>query len=203
MLKTLGIGRFQVMALLQAARYYVLKGNLDKAKSFGLNRAIFYAWAKYYGPSKGAWIKIKVDDLVKRRLSEIEKVKCSEGFTEVLGECVQVGRKGFFKIGDKEQDPKDFDEQVLRKVSKVIDPKKVWEAAVNYVRQYPEWVLKDPKRFYKLVYEPIRDEFFNYLLNGLEPTPPKDILEKVRASDRLLEEARRKQRSLIDFMDKD
>ncbi|RLG48124.1 MAG: hypothetical protein DRN90_03930, partial [Thermoproteota archaeon] len=29
------LGRFQVMGLLQAARYYVLKGNLEKAKSFG------------------------------------------------------------------------------------------------------------------------------------------------------------------------
>jgi len=38
------IGRFQVMGLLQAARYYVLYGDLEKAKSFGINRAIFYAW---------------------------------------------------------------------------------------------------------------------------------------------------------------
>ena len=43
------IGRFQVMSIIQAARYYVLTGDLEKAKSFGLNRAIFYAWAKYHG----------------------------------------------------------------------------------------------------------------------------------------------------------
>ena len=42
------VGRFQVMGLLQAARYYLLTGDLQKAKSFGLNRAIFYAWAKHY-----------------------------------------------------------------------------------------------------------------------------------------------------------
>ncbi len=41
--KPVKIGRFQVMALLQAARYYVLTGDINKAKSFGLNRAIFYA----------------------------------------------------------------------------------------------------------------------------------------------------------------
>ncbi len=40
------IGRFQVMALLQAARAHVLGYPLDEAKSFGLNRAIFYAAAK-------------------------------------------------------------------------------------------------------------------------------------------------------------
>ena len=37
------------MALLQAASYYLLKGDLNRAKSFGLNRAIFYAWAKGSG----------------------------------------------------------------------------------------------------------------------------------------------------------
>jgi len=37
------------MALLQAARYYLLTGDLEKAYSFGLNRAIFYAWAKRRG----------------------------------------------------------------------------------------------------------------------------------------------------------
>lgn len=40
------IGRFQVMALLQAARAKVLGYSLDEAQSFGLNRAIFYAAAK-------------------------------------------------------------------------------------------------------------------------------------------------------------
>ena len=40
------VGRFQVMALLQAARAKVLGHPLDEAQSFGLNRAIFYAAAK-------------------------------------------------------------------------------------------------------------------------------------------------------------
>jgi len=40
------IGRFQVMALLQAARYYVLTRDYEKALSFGLNGATSYAWAK-------------------------------------------------------------------------------------------------------------------------------------------------------------
>ena len=40
------VGRFQVMALLQAARAKALGYPLDEAESFGLNRAIFYAAAK-------------------------------------------------------------------------------------------------------------------------------------------------------------
>src|SRR5574341_443806 len=42
----LGVGRFQVMATLQAARAHVLGLPEASAKSWGLNRAIFYAAAK-------------------------------------------------------------------------------------------------------------------------------------------------------------
>ena len=40
------VGRFQVMATLQAARGHVLGYRLDEAQSLGLDRAIFYAAAK-------------------------------------------------------------------------------------------------------------------------------------------------------------
>jgi len=60
-----GLGRFQVMALLQAARYYKLHGDLEKAKSWGLNRAIFYAWAKHYGSRYRAF-SLTVDELLRR-----------------------------------------------------------------------------------------------------------------------------------------
>lgn len=41
-----GVGRFQVMATLQAARAKTLGLPLASARSWGLNRAIFYAAAK-------------------------------------------------------------------------------------------------------------------------------------------------------------
>ena len=53
------IGRFQVMATLQAARAFTLGLPLESAKSFGLNRAIFYAAAKR-GFRKGGKKKYKV-----------------------------------------------------------------------------------------------------------------------------------------------
>lgn len=40
------VSRFQVMAVLQAARASVLGLDLEEAKSWGLNRAMFYAAAK-------------------------------------------------------------------------------------------------------------------------------------------------------------
>ena len=42
----MAIGRFQVMAMLQAARAYRLGLPLESSLSWGLNRAIFYAAAK-------------------------------------------------------------------------------------------------------------------------------------------------------------
>lgn len=47
------IGRFQVMAVLQAARAHLLGLPIESAKSFGLNRAIFYAAAKRGFKKKG------------------------------------------------------------------------------------------------------------------------------------------------------
>jgi len=200
-LRAYGIGRFQVMALLQAARYYVLLGDLEKAKSFGINRAIFYAWAKYYGPAREGWYRVKIEELLRRGIKdEVKRTKCPEGFEEVLGECIQVSTKGYYKIGDKEQRPEDFDHQVMAKLRRFIDDNKLWEMAVNYVKQYPEWVLRDPRRFYKLVYEPIRDTFLVNIIEGKEPQPPKDIMIKLKAADKIYEESKKRQKSLADFI---
>jgi len=71
LLKAMGIGRFQVMALLQAARHYIIHKDLKKAKSFGLNRAIFYAWAKHYGPRSRPWISLKIEEILKEEFPEV------------------------------------------------------------------------------------------------------------------------------------
>ncbi len=201
-LRALGIGRFQVMALLQAARYYVLSKDLNKAKSFGLNRAIFYAWAKYHGPHTYAWKRAKIEELIRRPTLDELRGKCPEGFVEVLGECIQVGPNGYYKIGGQEQTPRDFDVEILNKVKRIANPDKVWEIAIKYVSQFPDWVLRNPQRFYKLVYEPIRDRFFIDIARGVEPQPPKRIIERLRSIDRAYEEAKKKQKSLLDFTSK-
>ncbi|HIQ10781.1 MAG TPA: hypothetical protein EYH26_02250 [Pyrodictium sp.] len=200
LLKLAGIGRFQVMALLQAARYYLIMGDLEKAKSWGLNRAIFYAWAKYYGPSQQPW-RYRLDRLLHRpKLVEgkTEK-KCPEGFKEVLGECVQVSSRGWFVIGGQEQTPLDFEKQVKMKVQKVLSWDLVWKAALDYVSKFPEWVLKNPQKFYKFVYEPIRDTFFKTLLENGRVEPPRKLLERLESLDKAYESIRRRQTSLTSF----
>ena len=171
------------MALLQAARYYVLTGDEEKAKSWGLNRAIFYAWAKHYGPHaqphRRAW---RLDRLVREGgAARAEGRRCPEGMERVLGECVQRGPRGYFAFGGEEQTPRDFDREVVTKLRGLVDWERAWRAAVEYVRSFPEEVLRDPQRFFRYVYEPVRDTFFVKLLRGEEVRPPPQLAERLSA----------------------
>ncbi len=200
LLKALRIGRFQVMALLQAARYYLLYRDIEKAKSFGLNRAIFYAWAKYYGPHTARWRNARLEEILRKGVLREKKGKCPEGMVEVLGECVEVSGRGFYVIGGKEQTPADFRVSVEEKINKVIPFEEAWEAAVDYVSKFPEWVLRDQQKFYKLVYEPVRDTFLQELVAGKKPEPSEWLLSKIKSIDEQLKKTRRKQSSLLDYI---
>jgi len=201
-LKALGIGRFQVMALLQAARYYKLLGDLEKAKSFGLNRAVFYAWVKYYGSREPRIpVKMREEDVSIVAEKGVES-KCPEGYVLVLGECIKQSPRGVYEIGGVEQTPADYDQQVTHKIRRVADPERVWRAALEYVSKFPDWVLKNPQHFYKYVYEPVRDTFFAKILRGEQVEPPREILERFRALEEMIEKARKAQRTLLDYAGK-
>ena len=196
--KLAGIGRFQVMALLQAARHYILHGDKVKAKSFGLNRAIFYAWAKHHGSKRRVPSTIKIEETLRKLKSQsAKKIKCPEGFIEVLGECVEVSKSGYYMIGGVEQKPTDFDREVTWRIAKLISPKEAWEKAVEYVKQFPKEVLEDPQKFYKLIYEPVRDTFIAEILEGKIPKPSKEVVEvekQLRTG-----KPERKAKTLLDF----
>ncbi len=157
-------GRFPVMALLQAARYYLLTGDLERAKSWGLNRAIFYAWAKYYGPARRPAARLRREAL---RYST-SKSTVGEGevrWVEVGGEKAQVSPRGWFVMGGVEQRPEDFDRYVARRFEEAgISFEEAWRAALEYLKRFPPSVLRDPRRFYKEVYEPVRDRFVEKVL---------------------------------------
>jgi hypothetical protein len=154
-------GRFPVMALLQAARYYLLRGDLERAKSWGLNRAIFYAWAKYYGPARRPRLASEA-----RRYSSGARVPDEElRWDELGGEKAQVSPRGWYVIGGVEQKPEDFDRHVARKFEEAGIPfEEAWKAALEYLKKFPRNVLRDPQRFYKEVYEPVRDSFVEKVL---------------------------------------
>jgi len=149
------LGRFQVMALLQAARYYILTGDISKAKSFGLNRAIFYAWAKHYGRFKPPVERVPV-------VPGKEVVKVRDGgkvMVYVGNEGAFVSPRGWFMIGDKEQLPEDYDRQVAERVSSITSYEKAWKAAIEYVKSFSKSVLLDQQKFFEKVYKPVRDNF--------------------------------------------
>ncbi len=154
------IGRFQVMALLQAARYYVLKGNLEKAKSFGLNRAIFYAWAKRTGGRVGrrAARTRAARPLVETEVKEVEKLE-----EHVGDEVAYLSEEGFFSIGDQVQRPEDYDRQIAGRISSAIPYDQAWSTALRYISTFPREVLLDQRGFFEKVYKPVRDKFLEII----------------------------------------
>lgn len=168
------VGRFQVMALLQAARYYLLTGDLAKAKSFGLNRAIFYAWAKHYGRFYASK-KIPI-----KRFSSSAPVS-KKDLKTVFGEEIYVSPRGFFVMGDREQLPEDYDKHVASKIESVVLYEKAWKAALDYLSRFPKSLLINPRKFYEKAYKPVRDTFFEKeILSKKEVRGTKGLLDWVK-----------------------
>ncbi len=156
------IGRFETMALLQAARYYVLTGDLEKAYSFGLNRAIFYAWAKHYGRAVRA--------SGRPRRGVVREEEEGKPVVYVGDEKAFLGPSGYFMMGGKEQTPQDFERNVAAKINSVVPFEKAWKAAVEYVKRFSREKLLSQQAFYEEVYKPVRDEFIERVVEGKRET---------------------------------
>jgi len=144
------VGRFQVMAILQAARAMELGFSETRAKSWGLNRAIFYAAAKrgfkhatqlpgreYSGKKPGA--------------------KMSEAFLgNEMGFTARKGNRTYFAIGGQLQTEADFERQIESRFGNALS--RAWKESITIVRQYPKDVLSSQNRFFSDVYRPRRDE---------------------------------------------
>ncbi len=194
-----GIGRFEVMALLQAARYFLLTGDLEKAKSFGLNRAIFYAWAKHYGRTYAA------RKLPRRYWFGGSEVREEEReLVKAAGEEAFVSPRGWFVMGDKEQLPEDYDRNVVRKIERVVPYDIAWEAALKYLSKFPKHVLTNQQRFYEKVYKPVRDVFLERVVEEPEPAElsPPAARPKPKVKEKKEEPKRSGRKSLLDWVKK-
>ncbi len=142
------------MALLQAARYYLLTGDLERAYSFGLNRAIFYAWAKRRGVPAAA---------SRPRLSgakPVEEAKEGDRVVVYVGdEQAYVSSNGWFTMGGVEQRPEDFKREVVRRIEEVMPFEEAWRLALEYVGSFDKRVLLSHSEFFEKVYLPVRDSF--------------------------------------------
>ncbi len=156
----MAIGRFQVMATLQAARAYVLGKDLTEAKSFGLNRAIFYAAAKkgFKGEKE---ISPKEIILNRKKVSEDKLQKIRESFKiETIGDemayAVEIDGNVYYTIGGEIQTEDDFEKEIERRFKGKFE--KAWKEAIEIVSSYDKGVLLSQRYFFEAVYKPRRDE---------------------------------------------
>ncbi|MEO0102751.1 MAG: hypothetical protein ABIK81_03515 [candidate division WOR-3 bacterium] len=154
----MAVGRFQVMALLQAARAYCLGMSLNEAKSWGLNRAIFYASAKPQSVKPNPGIQ-KAPNFKLRKGANQAAIKKSYSIYTLGDEMVysiKVKREKLFTIGKIIQTPEDFTRQVESHFARNFP--KAWEEAVKICQEYEKKILLSQKSFYEKVYKPRRDE---------------------------------------------
>jgi hypothetical protein len=152
------VGRFQVMATLQAARAYVLGLPLDSAKSFGLNRAIFYAAAKKgFIKSKEApkTFTLEKAPVPKEKLEEVRKTFKIYRLGDEMAYSVELDGKPFFVIGNEIQTPESFEKQIERRFRGKFDA--AFEEAVKICKSVDRGVLLSQRYFYEVVYKPRRD----------------------------------------------
>jgi hypothetical protein len=149
----MAVGRFQVMATLQAARALVLGLSEPLAKSWGLNRAIFYAAAK-----RG----FKAKPPIERPLTEIQKkpvMETPDAFhlgSEMAYKTQGKDGQTYFTIGGQAQTEKDFERQITSRFGGKFD--QAWKEALDLVKRFDQSVLLSQRDFYALVYKPERDK---------------------------------------------
>ena len=143
------------MATLQAARAKALGLSDEEAKSFGLNRAIFYAAAKkgFKGgstkrPGKTMSLKISPVQREEKRL-DMESVGDEKAY------AVHIKGKRYFVMGDDVLDEQDFQRQIQRPFGEYFDV--AWREAVSLVEHTDRETLESQKKFYEEVYKPHRD----------------------------------------------
>jgi len=147
------VGRFQIMALLQAARAHLLGLPEPSAWSFGLNRAIFYAAAKRGFKKRATPTRVQV----RRHPGEAPKELPVEPFRlgDELAYAVRLPEGWFFVIGGEVQTPEDFQRQVARRFGPLFP--QAWQEALDYLKRFEPGVLRSQRLFFEQVYRPVRD----------------------------------------------
>jgi hypothetical protein len=159
------VTRFVVMAILQAARAESLGLPPESARSWGLNRAIFYAAAKRgfkEGPSKAGQepgIPAGSHPPELYRLGEDEAYR-NPSLKQIV-----------FRIGDQDQTSADFERQVVSRFGTKENFQKAWNEAVRIIGNYDRATLASREHFYSEVYKPRRDELSDAWTQAYSPAP--------------------------------
>ncbi len=140
------VGRFQVMALLQAARAHSLGLPLDAAYSWGLNRAIFIAAAKR-GFKSGSGSGGGTASPPKTGVYHLGD---DMAFKDPKSRTLR------FTFGGKVQTVEEFESRVKSRFGKAFPG--AWDEALNYVKTFDKETLLSAEGFFRDVYRPRRDE---------------------------------------------
>lgn len=138
------------MAILQAARAIELGLSITQAKSWGLNRSIFYAAAKK-GFKKPA---LRSREQISSKT--VEKKKDHYFLGNEMAYTAKKGRRTYFMIGGKLQTESDFERQIARRFG--TNFKDAWKESLKIIQEYPKEILLSQNRFFQDVYRPRRDE---------------------------------------------
>ena len=151
----MAVGRFQVMATLQAARAYTLGFPLERAKSWGLNRAIFYAAAKrgFIGAKERAHPKRGSDEIARK---PTEEKPDAYYLGDEMAYKAKEGRRTYFTIGGEAQTEEDFARQIESRFGKRFED--AWKEALGIIEGFEKETLLSQRAFYEQVYRPRRDE---------------------------------------------
>ena len=149
------VGRFQVMALLQAARAKALGYAPDEAESFGLNRAIFYAAAKR-GFKGSASTKHPGEQYILRETpgKSITETIQQDTLGDEVAYYVEIDEKKRYVMGDEILELGDFNRQVAERFGLAFP--KAWEQALQVVEQTDRATLEWWRKFYEEVSKPRR-----------------------------------------------
>jgi hypothetical protein len=150
------VGRFQVMAVLQAARALVLGLPEPAAKSWGLNRAIFYAAAKrgFKGasavapPKPRTWTEVQAKPVAETR----EVFHLGD---EMAYKAQATTAAAYFTIGGQVQTEQDFQRQIASRFGATFA--QAWKQALALIGQFDREVLLSQRAFFERVYRPNRD----------------------------------------------
>ncbi len=149
------IDKFYVMAIIQAARAKSLGLSSWSAKSFGLNRAIFYRAAKFgFNKSVPKLHKQKISaerSIAPEKRDQIEVTFRIAKVGDEKAYAVLYKNKLTFIAGNKLIKPKDFEKSIEQKLTTSFEW--VWDDALNLVNSYDKAVLRSQRLFYELVYK--------------------------------------------------
>jgi len=148
------------MAVLQAARAYVLGMPMESARSWGLNRATFIAAAKrgFKGGGESGGEGRDKGGATKR--GDVYYLGDDMAYKDVKSRALR------FTLGGKVQTEEEFDKRVRARFGKTFPD--AWKEALEYVKTFDKETLSSAEAFFNDVYKPRRDEFAEKWTDALE-----------------------------------